>query len=389
VVRLTRGEPITQVIARLRAQPDVAYAVPNYVAHAAGVFVPDDRGNTHQRGGWEKLQWNFLAGAGVNAPTAWGNLIAAGHPGGAGVTVAVLDTGIAYRNWGRYRESPDFTGTRFVAPYDFVAHNRYPLDREGHGTFIAGTIAEATNNGLGLTGLAYGATIMPVRVLDSSGDGDAATIARGIRYAVDHHAQVINLSLEFPVTVQAGDIPDLLGAISYARRHGVIVVAAAGNDNDPKLAYPARSSSTISVGATTRDRCLANYSNTGAGLDLVAPGGGDDTSLLPSDSNCHPFSWGLPPIYQMTLLNSNDPRRFGLAGDYFGTSMSAAHVAAAAALVIASGVIGRHPSPDQVLARLQATAQRLGTGWPNPDYGSGLIDAAAATAPAAKTARHG
>jgi serine protease len=88
--------------------------------------------------------------------------------------------------------------------------------------------------------------------------------------------------------------------------------------------------------------------------------------------------WAQPTIYQMTLVNS-DPRRFGLASDYFGTSMSAAHVAAVAALVIASGVIGPHPTPDQVLGRLKSTSQHLGTGWPNATYGYGLLDAAAAT----------
>ena len=112
--------------------------------------------------------------------------------------MAVLDTGVAYRNWGRFRISPDLRGARFVAPYDFIAHNRYPLDRNGHGTFVASAIAERTNNGIGLTGLAYGASILPVRVLDASGEGAESTIAEGIRYAVEHGARVINLSLEFP-----------------------------------------------------------------------------------------------------------------------------------------------------------------------------------------------
>jgi serine protease len=381
VVRLAPGDSVPRAIARLRSQRGVAYAVPDYIAHAAGEFIPDDVGNTHQRAGWEKLQWNFLAGAGVNAPGAWANLIAAGKPGGRGVTVAVLDTGVAYRNWRQYRASPDFTGVRFTAPYDFVAHNRYPLDHEGHGTFVAGTIAEATNNGLALTGLAYGATIMPVRVLDSTGYGDASAIARGIRYAVQHHAQVINLSLEFPPSIDAGDIPDILSAVRYAHDHGAVVVAASGNEASSHLAYPARSSSVISVGASTGDRCLASYSNSGSGLDLVAPGGGNDSIALASDSNCHPFVYGRP-IDQMTLLNAtSNPGRFGIAGDYYGTSMSSAHVAAIAALVIASGVIGSHPTADQVLARLKVTAQHLGRGWPNADYGFGLVDAAAATAP--------
>ena len=378
VLRLARGVSVDSAIARLRGKPGVAYAVPNYVAHADDVYIPDDRGRSRARGGWQALQWNFLAGAGVNAPLAWENLIADKRPGGRGVTVAILDTGIAYRNWRQYRESPDFTGTRFVAPYDFVSNNRFPLDREGHGTFVAGTVAEATNNGVGLTGLAYGASIMPVRVLAADGTGDAATISAGIRYAAEHGAQVINLSLEFSLDVSSSDIPDIISAIRFAHDRGVVVVAAAGNEGVKQLAYPARAAPAISVGATTRDRCLAYYSNGGSGLDLVAPGGGMDATA--SDPNCHPDR-PLPTIYQMTFTSAYDPRRFGLPDGIYGTSMSAPHVAAAAALVIASGVVGRHPTPDQVLNRLEQTAQHLGGSWPNRSYGYGLVDAGAATNP--------
>jgi serine protease len=387
VLRLAKGVSVAHAIAGLRGQPDVAYAVPDYVAHAAGAFVPDDRGRSRARGGWEALQWNFLPGTGVDAPLAWGNLIAAHHPGGRGVTVAILDTGVAYRNWRQYRISPDFKGTRFVAPYDFVAHNRFPLDREGHGTFVTGTVAEATNNGYALTGLAYGASIMPVRVLNADGTGDASTIARGIRYAASHGAQVINLSLEFQIDIAPGDIPEIISALNYAHSRGVVVVAAAGNEGVDQIAYPARAAPVISVGATTRDRCLSDYSNGGSGLDLVAPGGGDDSRVL-RDPNCHPDRQ-LPTVYQMTFADSNrpDPRRFGLPSGIYGTSMSSPHVAAAAALVIASGVIGRHPSPQAVLARLESTAQHLGGTWPNQNYGYGLLDAGAATLPNAGAAR--
>ncbi len=245
-------------------------------------------------------------------------------------------------------------------------------------------IAEQTNNRIGLTGLAYGAKIMPVRVLDADGNGDSATIARGIRYAVVHGAQVINLSLEFDITVTASEIPDIISAISFAHRHGVVVVAAAGNDSALHLAYPAAAPSVISVGATTRDGCLAAYSNGGAKLDLVAPGGGDDASLV-GDANCHPFR-NLPPVHQMTFSDFDsispgaNPTRFSLPGSY-GTSMAAPEVSAAAALVIASRVLGRHPSPDRVLAHLEQTATPLGGTQPNLDYGWGLVNAGAATAP--------
>src|SRR4029077_13992140 len=97
-------------------------------------FIPNDPGSAHRPGGWELMQWNFRPGIGVDAPRAWANLIAVGRPGGQGVVIGVLDTGVAYRRWHKFRRSPDFAGTKFVHPYDFVAGNRYPLDREGHGT---------------------------------------------------------------------------------------------------------------------------------------------------------------------------------------------------------------------------------------------------------------
>ena len=178
---------------------------------------------------------------GVNAPQAWANLIADGHPGGEGVIVAVLDTGIAYSNRHPFVRSPDFTPREFVKGHDFVAHDRFPEDRNGHGTQVAGTIAEATDNGIGVTGLAYGVKLMPVRVLDSQGNGGASTIARGIRWAVNHGAQIINLSLEFTAgTVKAASIPELIGAIDYALSRNVLVVAASGNEGVGQLSFPAK-----------------------------------------------------------------------------------------------------------------------------------------------------
>jgi serine protease len=193
---------------------------------------------------------------------------------------------------------------------------------------------------------------------------------------------VINLSLEFDPSVTAGDIPELLSAIRFAHRRGVIIVAASGNEGSQRIDYPAHAPGVISVGATTSDRCLADYSNGGRGLDLVAPGGGDDASLA-GDPDCHPDRGNLPDISQMTFGNAAHPARFGYPGGWYGTSMATPHVAAVAALVIASGVLGRNPSPDQVLARLEATAQPLGGAKPNGDYGYGLVDAGAATAPLA------
>jgi serine protease len=315
----------------------------------------------------------------VDAPEAWANLTADGAPGGKGVTVAVLDTGVAYANRRPYRRSPDFLPDQFVQGYNFVGHNRLPNDRNGHGTFVAGTIAEATNNGYGLTGLAYGARIMPVQVLNSAGEGDASTIAEGVRFAVNHHAQVINLSLEFSSDVTAADIPELIEALRYAHRRGVLVVAAAGNEGHTAIAYPARAPYVVAVGATTEHGCLADYSNDGAQLTLVAPGGGADANL-PGDPNCQPEQPAGRDIYQVTFTGSS-LSRFGLPSGYEGTSMAAPHVAATAALIIASGVLGRHPTPAQMTARLRATARKLGGGGDEGLYGAGLVDAAAATAP--------
>jgi serine protease len=388
VLALARGADLESTLQRLRAQRGVLWAVPDYRARAADAVTPDDPGKPGgPPGGWRALQWNFAGEFGVRAPEAWGNLIADGHPGGAGVTVAVLDTGIAYANRRRFRRSPDFAHDQFVRGHDFVAKGPYANDRNGHGTLVASTIAEETGNAYGLTGLAYGVRLMPVRVLDSEGEGEASTIAEGVRYAVKHGAQVINLSLEFSPGVTASDIPELLEALRFAHRRGVLVVAAAGNEGHAAVAYPARAPYVVSVGATTEHGCLASYSNDGSRLTLVAPGGGSD-AVLPGDPNCHPEQSSGRDIYQVTFSGSS-PRRFGIPSGYEGTSMATPHVSAVAALIIASGVLGPRPTPAQVTARLRATARRLGGGGDERLYGAGLVDAAAATAPGGPGAASG
>jgi serine protease len=378
VLRLARGASLDAALRRMRSRRDVVWAVPDVRARAAAVPFPNDDGAGSAAGDWQALQWNFSGPFGVNAPQAWANVAADGAPGGRGVVVAVLDTGVAYANHGRFLRSPDFSRYQFVSGYDFIARGHYPEDRNGHGTFVAGTIAEETNNAFGLTGLAYGARIMPVRVLDGEGEGEASTIAEGVRFAVRHGARIVNLSLEFSPNVTASDIPELLDALRYARRHNVLVVAAAGNEAHAAIAYPARAPYVVAVGATTEHGCLADYSNDGSGLTLVAPGGGADASL-PSDPNCHPDQPAGGDIYQVTFAGSS-PRRFGLPPGYEGTSMAAPHVSAIAALVIASGVLGRNPTPARLTARLRATARKLGGGGDEALYGAGLVDAAAATA---------
>lgn len=390
LLRLKPGVPLNTALAQLRRQPHVQWAVPDYTAHSSEApptpettptLLPNDPGTTHTPGGWQQLQWNFAGPFGVQAPQAWANLAADGARGGGGrgVVVAVLDTGIAYSNRGRFRRSPDFTASQFVSGYDFVGHDPYANDRNGHGTHVAGTIAEATGNDRDLTGLAYGVRLMPVRVLNSEGEGDASVIAQGVRFAVNHGAKIINLSLEFSSFVTASDIPELLEALHYAHHRGVLVVAAAGNEGHRTIAYPARVATVVSVGATTEHGCLANFSNDGSRLTLVAPGGGPDADL-PGDPNCHPEQPAGRDIFQVTFTGSS-PRRFGIPSGYDGTSMATPHVSATAALIIASGVLGRHPTPAQLIARLRATARRLGSPGDHTLYGSGLVDAGAATAP--------
>jgi serine protease len=380
VLKLRPGVSVQTALARLRRRHVVLWAKPDYVARTASTsFIPDDPGTSHVPGGWRSLQWNFVGPFGVGAPEAWANLIADGEPGGRDVTVAVLDTGVAYENRGKFLRSPDFEASQFVKGHDFVANTPYPDDRNGHGTFVAGTIAEATNNGRGLTGLAYGVKIMPVRVLDASGEGDASTIARGVRFAVDHGAKVINLSLEFSGEVTAADVPELVSAFSYAHERGVVIVAAAGNEGSTDVPYPARDRFAIAVGASTEHGCLADYSNYGSRIDLVAPGGGADANL-PEDPDCRPNGTPGRDVYQETFMGSS-PRVFGFPDGYEGTSMASPEVAATAALVIASGVLGPNPAPAAVRWRLEQTARPLGGPSDAADYSHGLVDAAAATAP--------
>ena len=165
---------------------------------------------------------------------------------------------------------------------------------------------------------------MPVRVLDYEGKGDVATIARGIRFAARRGARVINMSFEFDIGLSSSEIPDVLSAVRYAHRKGVVMVAAAGNTEETRIAYPARARQVIAVGATTEHGCVADYSNSGSGLDLVAPGGGAD-AFIDTDANCKPLEDPGRDVYQYTFRGSS-PRKFGLPSGYEGTSMAVPHV---------------------------------------------------------------
>lgn len=402
---LPAGTGVRAAAAALRRSPGVDYAEPNYIATASAVLpgtdfvLPNDPGTlggaseaAASLGDWSFKQWNFLpwdGGAttrlpvspgGIDAVGAWSNLEEVGRPGAEGITVAVLDTGIAYRDDGtRFLRSPDFLSSQFAKGHDYIGDDPLALDENGHGTHIAGTIAERTDNGVGVTGLAYRAKLMPVRVLDKHGRGQATDIAKGIRFAVAHRAQVINMSFNFGCGKK---VPEVDEALREAYERGVVTIASAGNlGSETCVSEPATGPRVIGVGGTTEGGCLGDYSLAGKGIDLVAPGGGSPRAGCPSVS--------ARPIYQVTL-QAGSTRSFGIPSNYIGTSMAAAHVSAGAAMVLAADTYGGPrftPEAPQggrirvreVADRLRETARDLGLS--RNQQGAGLIDVGAATAP--------
>lgn len=346
-VPVTGGDTIERVLSEYQKRGDVLYAEPNYIA--TSYAVPNDP--------YYGYQWHLdnATKGGIHTEAAW-NVTQ-----GAGVTVAVVDTGIAYENYSIYYRAPDFASTSFVSGYDFVNNDSHPNDDNGHGTHVAGTVAQSTNNSVGVAGIAYKASLMPVKVLNKNGSGSYADVADGIRWAADNGAQVINLSLGGPSSSNA-----LRDAVAYAYNKGVTIVAASGNDNGA-VGYPAAYDEyVIAVGATRFDEQRAPYSNYGSSLDIVAPGGD-----LNVDQNADGYGDG---VLQQTF--SGNPRVFGY---YFfqGTSMATPHVAGVAALVIANG---NATSPNAVRAALETTADDLGIAGIDAYYGNGLVNAASALA---------
>jgi serine protease len=297
------------------------YIEPNYIYQA--LEVPDDPEYPKQ--------WNFRS---INVEQAWD------ETKGSGITVAVIDTGVT--------KVPDLKITKFTEGYDFVNDRTEAVDDNGHGTHVAGTIAQSTNNGYGVAGIAYEATIMPIKVLSGSGGGTVADIAEAIKFAADRNANVINLSLG-----GMGESNLLKEAVDYAYHKGVVVIAAAGNSNQNSAAYPARYPHVISVAATDSTGEKAPYSNYGAGVDISAPGGSDTGKIL-----------------QNTIDPSTGESVFV---GFQGTSMAAPHVAGVAALVQASGVT----EPAEVLKVLKQSARKLQED-PLNHFGAGHLDAGAA-----------
>ncbi len=308
-------------------KPYLEYIEPNYQYQA--LEIPNDPEYSKQ--------WNLRS---INIERAWE------ESKGEGVIVAVIDTGVM-----RVR---DLQQTEFVEGYDFVKDSSDASDDNGHGTHVAGTIAQSTNNNYGFAGIAYRAKIMPLKVLSASGGGTIADIAEAIRFAADHGASVINLSLG-----GAGESHLLREAIDYASNKGAVIIAAAGNANQNSAAYPARYPKVISVSALDATGQKAPYSNYGAGVDIAAPGGSPTGKIL-----------------QETINPSTGESLF--AG-FQGTSMAAPHVAGVAALVKASGV----SKPEEILAVLKQSARKVPEDALNY-FGAGQLDAAGAVTLAQK-----
>ncbi len=258
--------------------------------------------------------------------------------GSSSVIVAVIDTGVQINH-------PDLAG-HITAGYDFYNRTTYVRDINGHGTHVAGIIGAVTNNGVGMAGINWNVRIMPLKVTDDSGSGylDLSMIIEALRYAADHGANVVNMSFQIGDAYTGEDV-FMDQAIEYAYNKGVTMVAAAGNDGEPWVAYPARDPRVIAVGAVGPDLARATWSNYGSEVDVVAPGA-DILSTWPTNS----------------FANAS------------GTSMATPHVAGLAALMIASGVRG----PAAVAKALHETAMDLGSPGQDSEYGWGLVNAHAA-----------
>ena len=369
MMNVPQGRTVSQMVESYSRNPNVEYAEANYIAHTH--LVPDDEYYGYQ---WhldtseDDLTLHGVNGGGINIEPVWDITT------GDGVIVAVIDTGVAYEDYEEfilnpagkirqvitYTQAPDLANTNFVSGYDFVNNDNHPNDDEGHGTHVTGTIAQSTNNEIGVAGVAFDCSIMPIKVLDKGGSGTYDWIADGIYYAADNGAQVISMSL-------GGTSPSstLENALAYAYDEGVTIICSAGNDGaGAPPSYPAAYDAyCIAVGATRYDETVSSYSTTGDYVDIAAPGG--DLNI---DQNGDTYGDG---VLQQTF--DGDYSDFGYYF-YQGTSMAAPHVSGVAALLISYGV----DSPDNVREAMESTAEKKGFTDHDPAYGWGIVDAHAA-----------
>jgi subtilisin family serine protease len=296
-------------------------------------------------------QWNFQM---VGAEEAWK------HTRGKGVVVAVIDTGVAAKSTKRGKIARDFGSTTFTAGYDFVHNDKDPYDDHGHGTHVAGTIAESTNNGEGVAGWPTRRASCRSRSSPAQGYGTSSDIADAIRYAADNGANIINMSLG---SNQPSDV--IRKACQYARKKNVTIVCAAGNGFGEPVGYPAAFPECIAISSVGPSGNIATYSSYGKEVALAAPGGDMMESGDKRDG-----------ILQNTIITTRSGEK---QDDYFpfqGTSMASPHAAAVAALVYSQGVT----DPARIREVLTKTAA------PKDDknkYGAGILSASNATARAA------
>ena len=373
-IRLTDSlsqEQIDNLLVAMRGDPRLEFAEENAV-----YSIPSNENNIESTIDFTKsaasypndpkfkFQWHMNN---IRMPEAW----AMKGGTGKGTIVAVIDTGVAYENYTRgnqkFVKAEDLAQTCFVQGYDFIHDDSHGLDDHAHGTHCAGTIAQSTNNNLGVTGVAPEACIMPLKVLSSGGSGTVADIADAIRFAADNKAQIISMSLGGPSPSSV-----MGSAVAYAISKGVLVVAAAGNDGSKRVGYPAAYEGVIAVSATDASNGISWYSTTGKDIDIAAPGG--DTR---DDKNGD----GVPDGVVQNTIKTNDPTQQGYY-PFQGTSMATPHVAGALADILASGV----KDPKKATEILYASANRKvaeehgapkGQKW-DDRYGHGLIDVAAA-----------
>ncbi len=364
---------LEKTVADFRAVPGVRVAEPNRLLHASA--VPNDQ---H----YALLGYPDI----INLPDAWDVTT-----GDRDVIVAVIDTGVLY-------EHPDLGG-RLMGGYDFVSNESRSLDGDGrdddpsdpgdaagddeastfHGTHTAGTIAAMSDNTIGVAGITWSCRLMPIRALGIGSSGEVFELAEAIRYAAGldnvsgrlppRRADVMNLSFDGG----AGWVPSeiLHEAVQAAHAAGVIMVAAAGNTGSTAAAFPAGYPEVISVGAVDWDLTLAEYSNHGPTLDLVAVGGARGT--FPDGTS--------RGVLSTVGADTDGPITFEY-GYRYGTSMACPQVAGVVALMLSANSA---LSAAQVRDILHGTATDLGLPGRDDDFGYGLVNAAAAVEQAGQT----